>query len=80
MKESAVPFIQPGIYEHYKGNRYRVYGIGRHSESDDYFVVYAPLYETDNPLGFWLRPYEMFVESVDVGGKLMPRFRMVEAE
>lgn len=70
-----MPTIELGEYEHYKGKRYRVLGVGRHTESDDYFVVYAPLYEHAGQPDIWLRPYEMFLETVEVGGETIPRFK-----
>ncbi len=33
-----------GIYEHYKGKKYRVLGISRHSETLEELVVYQALY------------------------------------
>lgn len=76
-----MPTIAPGIYVHYKSDdkRYEVFGISRHSETDEYFVVYKPLYKTDGPRpDFWVRPYEMFIEHVIVNGKSTPRFRKID--
>jgi hypothetical protein len=74
---AAMPVIEPGENEHYKGKRYRVLGVGRHTEKDDYFVVYAPLYEHDGQPDFWLRPYSMFVETVEINGEVIPRFKRI---
>ncbi len=63
-----------GLYEHYKGNRYLVKDIARHSETLNFLVVYECLYE--NPAGkIWVRPMEMFLESVTIDGKTIPRFK-----
>ena len=70
-----LPILEPGEYIHYKGNRYEVIGVALHSETLEPMVVYKPLYETIAPL--WVRPYEMFVESVDIDGESTPRFRRV---
>lgn len=35
--------IQTGVYKHYKGHRYLVIGVARHSETEEPFVVYIPL-------------------------------------
>jgi hypothetical protein len=68
--------IKPGIYKHYKGNLYRVHGIAKHSETLEDMVYYESLYE--NPEGkFWIRPFAMFVEDVEVDGKLIPRFEFI---
>jgi len=63
-----------GIYEHYKGNRYEVLGVARHSETLEEMVVYRALYGEHD---LWLRPLSMFLEDVEVDGKNMPRFRFV---
>ena len=67
----------PGIYEHYKGMHYKVIGVGRHTESEESYVVYTPLYDADGQPEFWLRPYEMFVGDVEVEGKTRPRFKKI---
>lgn len=67
-----VPLIAAGIYEHYKGKRYEVVGVGLDSETSKPIVVYVPLYESHIP--FFVRPYEMFLEFVDVDGTKVKRF------
>jgi len=64
----------PGIYRHYKGGEYRVIGTARHSETDELMVVYRCLYDNDS---LWVRPLAMFLESVAVDGKEVPRFTQV---
>ena len=63
--------IQKGIYKHYKGNEYEVLMVARHSETEEPMVVYRALY---GDYGVWVRPYEMFVEKVEVNGELVDRF------
>lgn len=67
-----VPLIEAGVYEHYKGKQYEVVGVGLDSESSKPVVVYIPLYESTIPL--FVRPYEMFLEFVDVDGTKVRRF------
>lgn len=69
--------IKNGIYEHYKGKRYQVVGVARHSETLEELVVYKALYQSEYPEGsLWVRPLKMFQESVTtLQGKSMPRFR-----
>ena len=63
-----------GLYEHYKGNKYRVLGLVKHSETLETHVYYECLYE--NPEGkLWVRPLKMFCEEVEVQGRLVPRFK-----
>ena len=66
--------VETGLYEHYKGMRYRVLGVSRHSETLEPLVVYETLYE--NPLGrLWVRPAAMFKETVTIDGTVKPRFK-----
>lgn len=72
--------IKPGKYQHFKGKFYRVIGIAKHSETNEEFVVYQALYDSqefgNNAL--WIRPKAMFLENVIHDGKEVPRFRFVE--
>lgn len=67
--------VQPGRYRHYKGPEYQVFGVARHSESEEPMVVYQALY---GERGYWLRPLQMFCETVEVAGEKVPRFALVE--
>lgn len=69
--------LQPGVYRHYKGPEYRVFGVARHSETEQPVVCYQALY---GEYGLWVRPLEMFLESVEVDGEQVPRFALVQAE
>ena len=72
------PTIAAGVYEHYKGKKYYVLGLSMDSETQQIYVVYRPLYESDWPHLFH-RSLSMFCENVDVDGKSMPRFRLIAA-
>lgn len=65
----------PGRYRHYKGNEYQVLGLARHSETLEPLVVYQALY---GERGLWVRPAAMWVETVEVNGRRVPRFTFVE--
>lgn len=66
--------IEPGIYQHYKGPEYQVYEVARHSETEEALVVYRCLY---GDYGLWVRPLSMFLETVEVSGETIPRFKFV---
>jgi hypothetical protein len=71
-------FMKLGIYQHYKGPKYRVLGVVRHSETLEELVYYECLYA--NPNGqYWVRPKAMFEGIVVIDGKEMQRFTPVEA-
>lgn len=72
---APLPPIRTGRYRHYKGGVYEVLAVARHSESQEPLVVYRPL---TGDSGWWVRPYAMFVESVEVGGVRQPRFAPVD--
>ena len=69
--------MQTGIYEHYKGNRYEVIDIARHSETEELLVLYKTLSEHQN---LWVRPFHMFFEKVTVDGQEIPRVKYVGNE
>lgn len=68
------PSIEPGVYEHHKGPRYEVLTTARHSETEEWVVVYRQLYGDH---GTWVRPAAMFTETVEHEGRRVPRFRRV---
>lgn len=68
------PTLKKGRYQHYKGPFYEVIDLARHSETEDWHVVYRPLYGEG---GLWIRPLEMFTESVSHQGEQTPRFRYI---
>lgn len=48
----------------------------RHSETEEWLVVYRALY---GDYGVWVRPYEMFIEKVEVNGEKVDRFTFLYA-
>lgn len=64
--------ILPGRYRHYKGNEYTVVGTARHSETLEEHIVYRQEYGEHR---LWVRPKQMFSETVNVDGKDVPRFQ-----
>lgn len=74
MSQQAVlkPVFIAGKYRHYKGNEYEVLDLVRHSESEEWMVLYRPLYGDS---GLWVRPYGMFFEKVTLtDGQVVGRF------
>jgi hypothetical protein len=67
--------LKIGRYRHYKGNEYEVIGVAKHSEDETELVVYQPLY---GARGLWVRPLEMFIETVQVDGVTKPRFEYID--
>ncbi|HIQ46092.1 MAG TPA: DUF1653 domain-containing protein [Sulfurovum sp.] len=66
--------IALGKYKHYKGAEYEVLGIARHSETEEWMVVYKTLY---GDFSIWVRPFDMFTEQVEVEGEMVSRFTYI---
>lgn len=71
--------VKLGVYEHYKGKKYRVLGVAKHSESLEDMVMYEALYENELAK-FWVRPLAMFLEEVEIDGQRVPRFTYIGEE
>lgn len=67
--------IKPGIYRHFKGNRYEVIGLAKHSETMEPMVVYRALYGEG---GLWVRPAAMWLEIMERDGQRYQRFTLEE--
>lgn len=66
--------LRKGRYRHYSGKEYEVIGVARHSETLEELVVYKALYGDGS---IWVRPLEMFIETVEKDGVSQPRFTPV---
>lgn len=74
-----VPSIELGAYRHYKGKMYEVLGVGCHTETNEYYVVYRALYEQENVPKIWIRPYDMFTERVETADGPVRRFTKISS-
>ena len=74
--ETAVNTILPGRYRHFKGKEYEVLYVAKHSETTEPMVVYRALYGDG---GVWVRPADMWNETVERDGKVFQRFTRMEA-
>lgn len=62
-------------FRHFKGNRYRLEGFAKDSETTEEMVVYRQLYGEG---GLWVRPAKMFFETIERDGKMIKRFELEE--
>jgi len=79
--------IKTGVYRHYKSNdEYMVMWFACHSETRDMLVLYQAMYDVPElteqywPQPYFVRPYEMFGETVEREWKIVPRFEWVREE
>jgi hypothetical protein len=68
--------LELGLYKHYKGNIYEVIGVAKHSETLEEMVVYKATYQNDGE-NLWVRPLNMFIETIAVDGKNVKRFTKI---
>ena len=66
--------IKPGKYRHFKGGEYEVLICAKHSETGEQMVVYRALYGNGD---VWVRPAEMWTQTVTVDGKPTLRFQKI---
>lgn len=67
--------IKSGKYRHFKGNEYEVLYVAKHSETLEEMVVYRALYGEH---GVWVRPAEMWDETITRDGKTFKRFEKID--
>lgn len=73
--QEAKENIELGLYQHYKGNKYEVIGIARHSETLKPMVIYRALYGNGD---IWCRPADMWNEMVIIDDVEITRFRKID--
>ncbi|KKO46926.1 hypothetical protein WG68_03025 [Arsukibacterium ikkense] len=71
---SPAPAVAIGYYQHYKGAYYQVLHLARHSETEEWLVIYRALY---GDCGLWARPASMFAETVEIAGETLLRFQFI---
>lgn len=69
--------LKKGIYKHFKGNKYQLIGVAKHSETLEEMVVYKACY---GDCGLWVRPLSMWYEEVEFKGKKVARFAYIGEE
>lgn len=69
--------FEKGIYRHFKGNKYQLLDVAKHSETLEEMVVYKALYGDG---GVWVRPASMWNEEVEFEGEKVKRFTYIDRE
>ncbi len=70
--ENQGTFKQLGVYQHYKGDYYHVFGSVQHSETEEKLVLYQAMY---GDFKLWARPVSMFFEKIEFKGEHRERFQ-----
>jgi hypothetical protein len=61
-------------YQHFKGNRYEILGIGKPKNSNKTYVLYQDIESRDK---IWARPYDMFITPKMENGQKILRFTKI---
>ena len=77
-----MPEVKLGKHRHFKGTIVEVIGVALHSETMEEMVVYL---HPDPVKGkgantMWVRPVEMFLETIEREGKKIKRFEYIGNE
>lgn len=67
--------IKCSTYRHYKGNIYKVLHIAKHSETLEDMVIYQDINAPDK---IWARPASMWNDDIEIDGKTVKRFELLE--
>lgn len=70
----AAPLYSTGTLSTLQRGLYEVQGVVRHSETLQPMVLYRALY---GQRGLWVRPFDMFLETVQVEGRTVSRFTWI---
>lgn len=65
------PYFPIGIYRHYKGSLYTVFGLVEHAKLEQPLVLYG----SSHPQ--WVLPLDDFLETVRVDGQSKLRFELI---
>lgn len=81
MIDPKQPTIQTGMYRHTKtGNLYEVTGIALQTETNEFLVLYRALVPDPHKTyhyELFARPYNMFIEHVEIDRVIVPRFEYI---
>jgi hypothetical protein len=69
--------MQKWIYRHYKWNLYDIIWTCLHTETEEILVSYKPLYDSWIKEDFFVRPYNMFFENIEIDWKIILRFEYI---
>lgn len=74
---AEIMIIEKGLYKHYKGNLYEVLCVALHSDTLEEMVVYKATYLPEGE-NLWVRPLNMFLETILVDEVEVPRFEKIK--
>lgn len=67
--------ITPGLYRHFRGKDYQVYGTATHAETGETMVIYRGMFAG---MPVFVYPVDRFTERVDRNGYRGPRYMLIK--
>ncbi|CAG7581360.1 MAG: hypothetical protein SLAVMIC_00803 [uncultured marine phage] len=70
-----------GTYKHYKGGKYTVISMTKHSETDEVLVIYKSIHWGSyhvRPLDMWFDEVNMEVGNTGIINETVPRFKLID--
>lgn len=65
------------IWQHFKGGKYRIINVAKHSETLEDLVIYEALYDKVTSK-YWARPLADFLGTKNIDGEEVPRFKLIK--
>ena len=65
------------IWQHFKGGKYQIIAVAKHSETLEDLVIYEALYDNVTSK-CWARPLADFLGTKNIEGKEVQRFKIIE--
>ncbi len=71
--------IQTWCYQHYKGKHCEVIGVAMHSETAEELIIYKNCEDSESSGTIQLRarPLSLFIETIEIDGQEIPRFKYI---
>lgn len=66
--------VKNAVYQHYKGNKYKVLNVATHTETMEQMVVYQDI---SVPEKIWARPATMWNDTINLPDKTVLRFSLI---
>jgi len=65
------------IWQHFKGGKYQIINVAKHSESLEDLVIYEALYDNVTSK-YWARPLADFLGTKNIDSREVPRFKLIK--
>jgi len=75
----VAPVFKLGTYKHYKGDIYEAVMIAMDEATLTWSVVYEPLYDHPGMPDRWIRSIDNFLETIEIEGKPVKRFTLLDS-